>query len=130
MAEATRLESRPCTLTQAPLALRQKLIQIAQHLAELTDSSSQVLIFLSFAIVAGVTFLTPRLEASQRNAVNGALRWWIGAIFPTVLGIIPLKMVADESLPWFNFLMWMRHILLWCALICIFIGAIQFFRAI
>ena len=109
---------------------REKLAHIAQHLAELTNSSSQVLIFLSFAIVAAVTFLTPELQALQRGAVNAALRWWIGAIFPTVLGIIPLKVVADESLPWYNFLLWMRYVALWCAIICIFIGAIQFYRAI
>ncbi|MGA7381637.1 MAG: hypothetical protein WBX03_12375 [Terriglobales bacterium] len=109
---------------------RERLAHIAQHLAELTNSSSQVLIFLSFAIVAAVTYLTPGLDASRRNAVDAALRWWTGAIFPTVLGIIPLKVVADESLPWYNFLLWMRYVVLWCAIVCIFIGAIQFFRSI
>lgn len=109
---------------------RERLAHIAQHLAELTNSSSQVLIFLSFAIVAAVTYLTPGLEASRRIAVNSALRWWIGAIFPTVLGIIPLKVVADESLPWYNFLLWMRYVVLWCAIVCILIGALQFFKAI
>jgi hypothetical protein len=109
---------------------KEKLVHIAHRLLELNNTSSQILIFLSFAIVAAVTFLAPGLEASRRSAVSGALRWWIGAIFPTVIGIIPLKEVADGSLPWYNFVLWMRYALLWCAIICILVGAFQFFKAI
>jgi len=113
-----------------PATNKEKLAHIAFRLTELNNTSSQILIFLSFAIVAAVTFLSPALEASHRSAVNGALHWWIAAIFPTVIGIIPLKELADESLPWYNFLLWMRYVLLWCDVICILIGAMQFFKAI
>jgi uncharacterized metal-binding protein len=106
-----------------------KLNFIARRLTELNNTASQVLVFLSFAIVAGVTYLTPTLDLSRRSAVHWALRWWIGAIFPTVIGIIPLKEVR-EDLTWYRVLVRMRLVLMWAAIICIFIGAIEFFRAV
>ena len=115
---------KPDTETEAKLSF------IATRLRELNDTASQILIFLSFAIVAGVTFLTPAMDLSRRTAVHLALRWWIGAIFPTVIGIIPLKEVRDKDLAWYRFLLRMRLLLMWSAIICIFIGAIQFFKAV
>jgi hypothetical protein len=72
---------KPDTETEAKLSF------IATRLAELNNTASQILIFLSFAIVAGVTFLTPAMDLSRKTAVHWALRWWIGAIFPTVIGL-------------------------------------------
>lgn len=115
---------KPDTETEAKLSF------IATRLRELNDTASQILIFLSFAIVAGVTFLTPAMDLSHRVAVHLALRWWIAAIFPTVMGIIPLKEVKDEDLVWYRFLLRMRLLLMWSAIICIFIGAIEFFKAV
>jgi hypothetical protein len=109
---------------------REKITHIEQRLNELSNTSSQILIFLSFAIVAGVTFFSPGLEAPRRIALSGALRWWTGAIFPTVMGIIPLKVIANDSLAWYTFILWLRYVLLWCAIICIFIGALWFYKAI
>jgi hypothetical protein len=107
-----------------------KLNFMALRLRELNNTASQILIFLSFAIVAGVTFLTPTLDLSRRSAVHLALRWWIGAIFPTVIGIIPLKEVRDEDVMWYRFLLRMRLLLMWSAIICIFLGAVEFFQAV
>jgi len=108
----------------------EKIVHVALRLTELNNTSSQILIFLSFAIVAAVTFLSPALDPSRRSHINGALHWWIAAIFPTVIGIIPLKELADGSLPWYIFLLWMRYVLLWCDIVFILVGALQFFRAI
>jgi hypothetical protein len=107
-----------------------KLTFIATRLQELNNTASQILIFLSFAIVAGVTYLTPAMDLSRRTAVHLALRWWIGAIFPTVAGIIPLKELRDKDLVWYRFLLRMRFVLMWSAIICIFIGAVEFFKAV
>jgi hypothetical protein len=111
-------------------AEKARLDLMATRLTELNNTASQILIFLSFAIVAGVTLLTLGLEPTRKNAVSWALRWWVGAIFPTVIGIIPMKEINEGHLPWYHFMLWMRFVLMWCALICILMGAIQFFRAI
>ena len=108
----------------------EKLSFIATRLSELNNTASQILVFLSFAIVAGVTYLTPTMDLSRRDAVHLALRWWIGAIFPTVIGIIPLKELRDRDVAWYRFLLRTRLPLMWVAIICIFIGAIEFFRAV
>jgi hypothetical protein len=109
---------------------REELDRIVTRLNELNNTSSQILIFLSFAIVAGVTYLTPSLDPSRRAAISSALHWWTGAIFPTVIGIAPLKEINDHNLRFHRFVMWMRFALMWSGIVCIFIGAIYFFRAI
>ena len=109
---------------------KQELERLSMRLQELNNTSSQILIFLSFAIVAAVTFLTAANDPARKNAISSALHWWIGAIFPTLIGIIPLKLVHDRSLSWHLFLLWMRFVLLCSAIGCIFVGAIKFFSAI
>jgi hypothetical protein len=48
----------------------QQLNFLVLRLNELNNTASQILIFLSFAIVAAVTFLTPSLDFSRRTAVH------------------------------------------------------------
>jgi hypothetical protein len=109
---------------------KERLDFLATRLRELNNTASQVLIFLSFAIVAGVTFLTLNPGPAAKGAIHGALRWWIGAIFPTVIGILPLKEIRDRDVLWYRSLLWVRFLLMWSAIICIFVGAIWFFKAV
>lgn len=109
---------------------KDRLDFLVARLGELNNTASQILIFLSFAIVAAVTYLGANLDGSRRSAVHWALRWWIGAIFPTVIGILPLKEFKDRNPLWYQFLLWVRFVLMWAAIICIFFGAIQFFKAV
>ncbi|MGB6844559.1 MAG: hypothetical protein WA875_10740 [Candidatus Acidiferrales bacterium] len=109
---------------------KERLNFLVTRLTELKSTASQILIFLSFAIVAGVTFIATGLESPRKAAVHLALRWWIGAIFPTVIGIIPMKEVRDGNLRWYRFLLWMRFALMWSAILCIFVGAVEFFKAV
>jgi hypothetical protein len=109
---------------------KERLNFLATRLGELNNTASQVLIFLSFAIVAGVTFLTLNPGPATKGAIHGALRWWIGAIFPTVIGILPLKEIRDRDVHWYRALLWVRFVLMWSAIACIFVGAIWFFKAV
>jgi hypothetical protein len=109
---------------------KERLNFLPTRLGELNNTASQVLIFLSFAIVAGVTFLTLNPVPATKSAIHGALRWWIGAIFPTVFGILPLKEIRDRDVRWYRALLWVRFVLMWLAIVCIFIGAIWFFKAV
>ncbi len=108
----------------------QDFTHLAFRLQELNNTATQVLLFLSFAIVAGVTYLATSLDAPRKFALQSSLHWWVGAIFPTVAVILPLKEISDGNIRWFRFLLWVRFFLLWSAIVCIFIGAIQFFRSI
>ena len=109
---------------------RSNLTHLAFRLQELNNTATQVLLFLSFAIVAGVTYLGTPLDAPHKLALQSSLRWWVFAIFPTVAVILPLKEIGDDSIRWFRILLWVRFVLLWSAIVCIFVGGIQFFRSI
>jgi len=109
---------------------KERLNFLATRLGELNNTASQVLIFLSFGIVGGVTFLTLNPGPATKAAIHGALRWWIGAIFPTVIGILPLKEIRDRDVRWYRAFLWVRFVLMWSALVCIFVGAIWFFKAV
>lgn len=109
---------------------RRELEHLATRLQELNNSSTQVLLFLSFAIVGAVTYLAISLDPARKLAVHSALHWWIGAIFPTLSCIVPLKELGDRNIRWYRSIMWLRFVLLWAAIVCIFIGALQFLRAI
>jgi hypothetical protein len=109
---------------------KEQLSFLATRLGELNNTASQVLIFLSFAIVAAVTFLTVDPSPASKGAIHWALRWWIGAIFPIVIGILPLKEIRDRNVHWYRALLWVRFVLMWSAIVCIFVGAIWFFKAV
>jgi hypothetical protein len=84
---------------------KEQLNFLAIRLGELNNTASQVLIFLSFAIVAAVTFLAVNPGPAAKGAIHWALRWWIGAIFPTVIGILPLKEIRDRDVLWYRALL-------------------------
>jgi hypothetical protein len=102
----------------------------AGRIEELGNKSSQILLFLSFAIVAAVTLSGACIEPSKKLAVNQAMRWWVRAVFPTVLGIVPLKEFCWECPRWYCLIGWFKFALLWGALICIVWGAWWFLRAV
>src|ERR1700723_1711084 len=106
---------------------KEQLNFLATRLGELNNTASQVLIFLSFAIVAAVTFLAVNPGPAAKGAIHWALRWWI---FPTVIGILPLKEIRDRDVLWYRALLWVRFVLMWSAIACIFVGAIWFFKAV
>jgi hypothetical protein len=118
------------TTASAEETEKEQLKHLATRLGELNNTASQILIFLSFAIVAAVTFLTVNPSLTAKEAVHWALRWWIGAIFPTVIAIVPLKEIRDRDVRWYRALLWARFVLMWSAIVCILVGAIWFFKAV
>jgi len=100
-----------------------------ERIKELNDKATQLLLFLSFALVAAVT-LRPTLTNGQELAVTWALRWWTGAIFPVIGCVVPVKEFRGASGAWYTLIRRLKATLLWIALICLAIGAGWFFRAI
>src|SRR5215469_13243598 len=91
---------------------------ITDRIKELGEKSTQILIFLSFAIVAAATLSTvPGLAPSQQLTLKSAIQWWVVAIFPVLLGIAPLKEMAWQRPGWYCFVRWLKVGLLWLALI-------------
>lgn len=105
-----------------------KLERLGSRIDELNQKCTQVLLFLSFAVVSvALSAQSPLLK--DANLLDKALLKWTMAMFPTVLGILPLKDFFEDRLRWYSFFRWFKVVLLWIAVLCIFWGAIDFIRS-
>jgi hypothetical protein len=111
------------------------LCALRVRIKELGDKSTQVLLFLSFAIAA-VVFLGYGQAPGSPSPVSlkivqgGALLSWVSAIFPVIVGVLPLKEFGRNNLRWYRIVRWFKFWLLWIAIAYIVCGAVKFYRAI
>ena len=104
---------------------------LAARIKELGDKSTQILIFLSFALVVVATLgANPALGPSQKSAMSLAMRWWLRAVYPVLVAILPLKEFRENNLSWYRFIRILKFILIWIAILFIFFGARNFSSAI
>lgn len=108
-----------------------RLNELRRRIEELNNKGTRVLLFLSFGIAATVLlWSTDLLNDMEQDLLIRAMRWWVLAILPTVIGILPLKEFRENSRRWYGFLRWLKFALLWLAIILIVVGATYFFRSI
>ncbi len=70
------------------------------------------------------------LGPSQKLAMNFAMRWWVAAGVPVLVGVLPLNELAWNNERWYRFIRGLEFLLLWIAVGCIFCGGLQFMLAI
>jgi hypothetical protein len=99
--------------------------ELSQRIGELGNKSGLVLLFLSFAMVSAATLAA--VKGEQIPALNAALWWWKLALFPILLGILPMKEFCWKSPAWYRCIRWLRVGLLWASVIMISIGVHRFF---
>lgn len=97
--------------------------KLEKRIDELNKKCTQVLFFLSFALAAAGLLWS-------HSGIYRPLEWWVCAIFPVLIGILPLKDFWPNSHCWFCFIHWLKVAVLWLSIIFIFVGAVYFFRAI
>jgi hypothetical protein len=108
-----------------------RLSELHKRIEDLNRRSTQISIFLAIGIAAIVLlWSTDLLNALQQDLLLSAMRWWVLAILPTVIGIVPLKEIREHNRSWYSFLRWFKCVLLWLAIICIVVGTIYFIRSI
>lgn len=108
-----------------------RLKELSERIEEMNRKSTQVLMFLTFGITAAVLIWSnSTLGARQKELVIGVMRAWVWAIFPVLLGILPVKDLRDKNIRWYNFLRWFKFILLWLAVGLVCWGALDFARAV
>jgi cytochrome bd-type quinol oxidase subunit 2 len=61
---------------------------IEERIKELNEKATQMLLFLSFAIVAAATV---DAHTADPDHVRSAMAWWVLAVFPVLLAVAPLK---------------------------------------
>lgn len=108
-----------------------KVKEVSGRIKELSDKSTQLLIFLSFALaVAAAVGSYTSLIPAKAAALARAMHWWICAVYPVILGMVPLKEIRWNNPTWYTIVRWFKFALVWAACVCIFFGARQFFHAI
>jgi len=116
--------------TEAPMN-DGRLKELSERIEELNRKSTQVLMFLTFGITAAVLIWSnSTLGARQKELVIGVMRAWVWAIFPVLVGILPVKDLRDNNIRWYNFLRWFKFMLLWLAVGLVCWGALDFARAV
>lgn len=111
--------------------MEERLKQLTDRIKELNDKSTQILIFLSFAIIAAVALSSSLDHGSQKQiAVIQATRYWVEAIFPTAVVILPLKEFGWARPGWYHFIHWIKFVFAWTAVVLIALGAWKFLHAI
>ena len=102
---------------------------LATRINELGNKSTQLLLFLTFAILGAATLMTKDCAAQER-LVRAATWWWMLAVFPVLLGVLPVKDFNWNNRRWYRFLVYAKCLFLWASVILSGIGAIQFLRAV
>jgi hypothetical protein len=112
------------------------ITRLKERIKELNDKATQMLLFLSFAIVGAATVNADKLPAPAAAAhVRLAISWWVRAVFPVLFGVLPLKDFWWSKLRWsqhgwFSFLLWAKVVFLWAAVLLSAWGAVHFLRAV
>lgn len=108
-----------------------RLNELRARIEELNSRGTRVLIFLSFGIAAAVLLWSADLlSVGQQDFLLRAMRWWVLAIVPTVIGVLPLKEIRENNHSWYGFVRWLKFVLMWLAIIFILAGTTYFLRCI
>jgi hypothetical protein len=98
--------------------------ELEDRISELNRKFSQVLLFLSFAIVGLATLKTIQsLPPEEINIYDATLNWWKIALIPTLIGVAPVKELFPDHLIRIRT---SKIVLLWLAIFLIGGGVLEF----
>jgi hypothetical protein len=106
---------------------------LSNWINKLGDKATQLLTFLSFAIVAVILLETaeePEFGSSEKAAMKWALRLWVAALFPILISIFPVKDFKWGDARWYGRARWVKFVLLWVSVFLIISGVLKFLCAI
>lgn len=110
-----------------------RLQALEARINELNHKATQLLTFLSFALVVAAILQTSsgsRLGICQTMSVTFAMRCWVVAIFPILIGILPVKEIRQGTVSWYRVVRYSKALLLCAAMLLIAIGTLFFLCAI
>ena len=108
---------------------KRELKDFDTRINELGNKSTQLLLFLSFAIVGAATLNSRELPVNSA-LVRCAMWWWVIAVFPVLLGVAPVKDLNWKNHRWYRLMARVKCWLLWAAVLLSIAGAFQFLRAV
>ena len=111
----------------------ERLRDLKSRIKELGEKSTQVLMFLTFAIAAvvvlGYAASPSNDQVAQKIVHSGTLPLWLLAIFPVAIGVLPIKEFRRDNLRWYRTVRWFKFCLLWVAISYIVLGTYRFLSA-
>jgi hypothetical protein len=108
-----------------------RLNELRKRIEELNHKGTQILIFLAFGIAATVLlWSTDLLGTIQQDLLLRAMRWWVLAILPAAIGILPLKEFRENNRLWYGAVRYLKFALLWLAIAFVVLGTTYFLRCI
>jgi hypothetical protein len=123
--------SAPAAATIRSDNMDDEITSLSKRIQELGDKSTQLLTFLSFSIVVVAAMNSSQtLGPIEKHATRNAMWSFALALFPVILGIVPLKEFREGSLTWYRFIRMTKVVLLWVAAILIGYGIFQFTRVL
>ena len=102
---------------------------LSERINELGNKATQLLTFLSFAIVSVVlleTAQSPALVLYQRGAIKWAMRFWVMALFPILINVFPVKDLKWSNVRWYDCARWGKFGLLSLSILLIISGVVKF----
>lgn len=108
-----------------------RLNELRSRILELNRKSAQLLIFLGIGIAATILlWSTDLLTTGQQDLLLRAMRWWLLAIVPAAIGILPLKEFRENSRGWYGAVRYLKFVLVWLAIAFVVLGATYFLRCV
>jgi len=127
---ASSFDNRVYTFAVQPDGESRVLDVLSRRIRELGDKATQLLTFLSFAIVAAILLQPSLAGPCQKVAMKWAVRLWVIAIFPILINVLPVKEIGWECSRWYERVRNGKVVFLWLAVAFIAGGAIAFLCAV
>ena len=120
----------------------EKPVEPIVRIKELGEKSTQLLLFLSFAMVSIATLESVGAHVSWQPKLDQAFRWWIVALIPALVGIVPVKELNKApqiltsvgikwSVPlskWCEWVRWSKIIMQWITIGLIIAGIVPLLK--
>src|SRR5208282_5186430 len=91
-----------------------RLKHLEKRINQLNKKASQLLLFLSFALVVAAILETQggELGSCQTMLLTFGMRFRVCAIFPILIGILPVIEIRECCEEWYNIVRWSKFALL------------------
>ena len=110
-----------------------KVDKYSKRIDELNGKATQILLFLSFAMVSVATLENAKeimaLHPTWLCLLDNSFFCWIIALIPTLVCILPVKGFHFENEVWYRFLVKFKGVLLWASISLIGLGIYFFVSA-
>jgi len=109
--------------------MNEDLEELSKRIKELGDKATQLLLFLSFAMVSVATLKSSQGINASWYPLDTAFFWWKLALLPTLFCVVPLKEISRKNEKAYSNIIKVKLVFLYLAILLIIIGVGYFIAA-